>query len=247
MELINNIFHGRTLLICMIFGFLGVLLWWLKFQKQLNLQWKEAVVLSLGHFVIGTIAMRMWAILEVGGNLEEAANLRLYGAMFLLPPFYFAWAKLTKRDVMLTMDISGICGIIGLVIGRINCMLSGCCEGMPMFFGSEMRWPLREIELIYCAVVLIYYGRKILKGTDRGQILPKLMISYGVIRFIMEWVREEYTGTLGIFHLAHIWSLIAIVVGAVMYYKVRKNIRPGETRRNDAKSKRLAKGGKAND
>mgnify|MGYP003447408610 CR=1 FL=1 len=60
----------------------------------------------------------------------------------------------------------------------------------------------------------------------------------------MEWLREEYVGEVGIFHSAHIWSLIAIAVGAVMLYIVRKNIQPGGNRRNNAKSKNLAKGGK---
>lgn len=244
MELLENFFHGRTLLILVIFGMFALTYWWMKFQKQLNLRLWEALLLAIGHFVVGIIVMKLWAILEVGGDLEKAANMRLYGAMFLMPPMYYLWARCTKRDPMLTLDVATICCVIGLIVGRVNCLTTGCCEGIPVWFVPELCWPLREAEIVYCVVFIIWFGRKILKNKGHGLVLPILMISYGAMRFIMEWVREEYTGRIWIFHLAHIWSLIAVAVGAVMYYKVHKNIQSGGVRRNDAKSKNLAKGGK---
>lgn len=233
-----------TLMICMICGVVGLTLWWLKFQKSLDIRLPEAIILAVLHFAVGVVVMKLWAILEAGGNLEKAANMRLYGAMFLMPPLYYLWAKFRKRNIPLFMDTATICLLIGLAVGRINCLSSGCCEGVRIAFGSDMRWPLREIELIYCSVFIISFGRKIIKNKTYGDGLPLLMVSYGTIRFIMEWVREEYTGRLGIFHLAHIWSLICILIGAVMYYIVRKNFRPGGSRRENAESRNLAKGGK---
>ena len=244
MELLENFFHGRTLLILIIFGMFGLTYWWMTFQKQLNLRLWEAVLLAVGHFVVGIVVMKLWAILEVGGDMEKAANMRLYGAMFLMPPMYYLWARCTKRDPMLTMDIATICCVIGLIVGRVNCLITGCCEGIPVIFGSDVRWPLREIEIVYCVAFIIWFGRKALKNKEHGRVLPNLMISYGAMRFIMEWVREEYTGQVGAFHLAHIWSLLAMAIGTVMLYKVRKSIQPGGNRRNDAKSENLAKGGK---
>lgn len=113
-----------------------------------------------------------------------------------------------------------------------------------MFFMPGVRWPLVEIELIRCVIMVVYYIRMILKNKSNGMAMPTEFITYGLMRFAMEWVREEYTGQVGVFHLAHIWSLLAMAIGAVMIYKVRKQIQPGGNRRNDAKSKNLAKGGK---
>ena len=235
---------GRSLLICFILAAIGMVYWWLKFQKELNIRVGTAIFLAVAHVVLAIVTTKLWAILEVGGDLERAVSMRLYGALFLMPPMYFLWAKATKRNVSLVMDASCICCAVGLVFVRLNCIKQGCCDGICIYPGSEIHWPLREIELAYCFGFLIYFIIQISKRRSKGLVTPKMYITYGVLRFIMEWVRDEYTGSFGVFHLAHIWSLIAIAVGAVMYYKVRKNIRPGEARRNDTKSKHLAKGGK---
>lgn len=207
-------------------------IWWLKFQEQLNITFGEALILAVGHFVVGVITMKIWAILEVGGDIQNAANMRLYGALFLMTPLYYLWAKLTKRNIPLAMDVVSVCIIGGLVAGRINCLISGCCEGLPLFYGSEMRWPLREIELIYCAIFVVIAVPKVLKKCSYGLGVPTFMVSYGMLRFVMEWVREEYTGSLGNFHLAHIWSLISIVVGAGIYIYLSKSHKKINNRAN---------------
>lgn len=210
-------------------------LWWLKFQRDLGVLWKEALLLAVGHFVVGVIVMKLWAILEAGGNLEKAANMRMYGAMFLMPPMYYLWAKLTKRNISLAMDAATICLQIGLIVGRINCLLGGCCEGTRIIFGSSVRWPIREIELAYCVIFCVIYCIRILKKKTHGEVLSAMMVSYGALRFILEWIREEYTGNIGVFHLAHIWSLITIVIGAGIYYILAKKQGSGNQSRKNLK------------
>ena len=173
--------------------------------------------------------------------MEEAANMRVYGAVFLMPILYWLWAKRTDRDTVLVLDIATICIIIGIIGGRLNCLASGCCDGIPMFFYPDMRWPLRELELAYYAVFILMYAKRIIRGKTHGEVYPIYMISYGILRFFSEFVREEFTGQLGKFHLAHIWSLISVVIGAVMYYKVHKNMQHGVACRKKAKSPKIEK------
>ena len=200
--------------------FLGITFWLLKFEKKLKIQWPEATLVSLIHVAVGWSCMRLLALAEVGFDLDRAANIRIYGAIFVLPFVYYAWAKKTNRSISLVMDIAAICVIIGTISGRLNCLAGGCCDGIPFFFNETYRWPIREIELVYYVTFIIYYFRKIGTQKTYGQVYPIYLISYGILRFLCELVREEFTTKIGIFHMAQIWSLIAIVVGAVMLYRV---------------------------
>ena len=221
-----------------------IVAWWLKFQKRLNIGFWEAIILAITHCVTGVIAMRLWAIIEAGVSLSDAPNLRIYGALFLQPPCYYLWAKLRKKDISLAIDAATVVCLIAWIPGRFNCILQGCCDGICIFPGSDIHWPLREMEILWSILYAIIFGKKVLNQKTYGQGFGSMLLSYGVFRFAIEWLREEYTGQLGVFHLAHIWSLLAMAIGAVMLYKVRKQIQPGGNRRNDAKSKNLAKGGK---
>lgn len=222
MNFIIRLITSRPLMTCLLIGVVIMSVWWLKFQKKLNMKWYWAPIISVAYLIIGTVAMKFWALLEVGFVPEKAADFRLYGAMFLTTPLIFVGAKLTKRDPRLVHDIATVMGMIGLVVGRINCCIAGCCQGIPIVAGSNIRWPLREIEMILLIFFILLFWQRVYKGKTKGYVLPMMMISYGTFRFLAEWVRDEFTGELGIFHLAHIWSLLAIVIGVILYIIIKK-------------------------
>ena len=237
MSAIFSWFSQHTLALFAVLIFVAIFFWLMRFQKTLNLFWKEAALISLVHVIVGWSCMRLMAYVEVGFEFEKAANIRLYGAIFTLPFAYYFWAKKTNRNPTLVMDVAAICVIFGAISGRFNCLTNGCCQGYPLYFpGWEIGWPLRELELLYYFLFIGYFAGKIQKGKTYGQVYPIYLLSYGVLRFFSEFLREEYTGTIGKLHLAHIWSLIAIVVGAVMYYKVKHKYKPGKVCRNNAKN-----------
>lgn len=211
----------HVLLLCAIGIIIINFSWLMCCRKLLNMKWYAALIVAVLHDIIGYSAMRIMAIIEVGGNISQAANMRLFGAVFLLPLFYYLGAKIFKRDVKTVMDIAAICLVVGLIFGRIDCLLSGCCKGMLLPWSHEYRWPLREIELIYYVLFLFAYCPKILKGKTHGELYPWFMITYGALRFILEWLRVEYTTQLGMFHLAHIWSLISLGMGLSIYFELK--------------------------
>lgn len=203
--------------------------WMCKFHKSLNLKWREIYLVPLGHVVIGWTCMWLMALLEAGFDTEKAAAIRLYGAIFCLPWLYFAWAKLTKRKVSLVMDLSTISTICGAISGRLHCFSAGCCEGIPL---GSIRWPIRQAELVFYVLFIIIFAGKIVKEKTYGQVYPLFLMMYGTLRFASEFVREEYTTRVGMFHLAHIWSLIAITAGIIWYVLLLKHRRsPAESRK----------------
>lgn len=198
----------------------------MRLEKPLRLNAKLAALIALAHVVIGWSLMRLLAIAEAGFDMEKAANIRLYGAVLVLPIFYYAFAQKTGRSIPLMMDVAAVCVIFGAISGRFNCFTKGCCQGV-LFPGAEnFRWPIREAELIYYAVFFVYYAGKILKKKTHGQVYPVYLLSYGILRFLCECFRVEYTAKVGIFHQAHIWSLIAIAAGAILLFKHRHTPSP---------------------
>ena len=110
--------------------------WLLSCKKKLSISWYAALIIAILHDIVGYTAMRLLAIIEVGGDISKAANMRLFGAVFLLPLFYYFGAKLFKRNTAVVMDISAVCLTIGLIFGRFDCLVGGCCTGMRLPFGG---------------------------------------------------------------------------------------------------------------
>lgn len=243
MNLIIDLITGRPLITCLVVGVVFMSVWWLKFQKKLDIAWYWAPILSAIHYAFSLAFIKFWALLEVGFVAENAANMRLYGAIFFLPIVYYVGAKLTKRDVSLVMDILSVCAAIGLLLVRVNCLISGCCDGVCITPETTMRWPLVEMEMVVCVVVILYFWQRVYKQKTNGTAYPTVILVYSIFRFIIEWVREEYTGRIWIFHLAHIWALIAIVCSAIALYLIKKHQREKKehSKRSQLKKKEAVK------
>lgn len=220
-----------------------IFVWMIKMQGKLQLNWQMALIVATIHTVFGVGCMRVMAILEVGGNLEKAAYLRLYGAIFALPVAYLLWAKLSKRNVSLVMDASAVSTVLGMITARCTCLINGCCVGTLITESGTMRWPIREVEFVFYFIFVAFYWNRIYRGKTYGQVYPIYMMSYGILRFILEWVRVEFTTQFGILRLAHIWSLLSLVSGATAFYfvckKKRKSVSQKKTQRIRGKADML--------
>lgn len=203
-------------------AFPTLFIWLLNFQKKISLNWKEAFVIYLVHatFLMAAVA-KLMALIESAWNAGEAANYRLYGAVFFLPIVYYIWAKATKRDIRLVFDVFAIYLVLDMIFARANCFLLGCCEGTYISESLAVRWPLREIEIVYYLIFAFIFAPKVKNGRTHGEIYPLYMITYGILRLIIEGFREEYTGQIGMLHMAHIWSLLSITIGGFLYLRIK--------------------------
>ena len=108
---------------------------------------------------------------------------------------------------------------VGIMLGRVGCVLRGCCLGRacePAWYtmtdgNGVPRWPAALVELIFnalmLAVILLLRRRRILPGHH----FHVYLMVYGAFRFIHEWWRDTpavagpFTGyqlaALGIFLL----------------------------------------------
>lgn len=96
---------------------------------------------------------------------------------------------------------------------------------------GSIRWPIRELELLYYIAMMIYFGIKVYKGKTSGEVYPIYMVSYGVLRLIIEPLRVEYD-SLGAIHFGTIWSILSIIIGLSIYWSQKE-----ETKKRRRKEK----------
>ena len=109
----------------------------------------------------------------------------------------------------------------GLSPKTVNCLISGCCQGqvIPFIHSHTVRWPTRETELVFYAVLLTFAIIGVIKNKTNGTLYPLYMIAYGIFRFVIEWFRVT-EHTIGPFHISHFWSLLALIIGASVYFEI---------------------------
>lgn len=223
MELIVKLITGRPLITCLVIGVVLMTVWWLKFQKKLNMKWYWAPILSILLFAVGLVGAKLLALIEVGFDIKQSASMRIYGSIFIDPIIALLVVKLTKRNAAIAYDAMTVAALIGGVLVRFNCLRAGCCKGLPIFAEQNMRWPLVEMEIGLFVFLIIFFWNRVYKGKTKGLAYPVFVLIYGIFRFMIEWVRDEYTGQIGPFHLAHIWSLLAIIGATIAIWLIKRH------------------------
>lgn len=115
---------------------------------------------------------------------------------------------------------------IGILIGRVGCVLHGCCVGVvcePNWYALKdaqgvLRWPAVPLEMAFNVVAwLTFFG---LRHFHRlaGQHFHLYLMSYGVFRFAHEFVREE-PHVLGPFSGYQVAALAVFALGLVGFIR----------------------------
>ena len=203
--------------------------WLHRCRERLHLRWLSVLLLSVLHTVLGVLSVKVFALFETG----NFSNMSLFGGVFFMPLFYWGVAKLAKQKTADVFDVFTICLVFTLMCARLNCMISGCCLGahIPIEGLTHLRFPTRELELLFYVLLLSRLWRKVLSGRARGMIYPIYMISYGIFRFVTETLRFS-DRTDSILHVSHLWALLSLGIGISIYGELRKKEKKTGGRRN---------------
>lgn len=203
--------------------------WLHRCRERLHLRWLSVLLLSVLHTVLGVLSVKVFALFETG----NFSNMSLFGGVFFMPLFYWGVAKLAKQKTADVFDVFTICLVFTLMCARLNCMISGCCLGahIPIEGLTHLRFPTRELELLFYVLLLSRLWRKVLSGSARGMIYPIYMISYGIFRFVTETIRFS-DRTDSILHVSHLWALLSLGIGISIYGELRKKEKKTGGRRN---------------
>jgi phosphatidylglycerol---prolipoprotein diacylglyceryl transferase len=161
-----------------------------------------------------------WVILATGKSITGA----LLGG--------YAAVEIAKRLLgygNITGDWFAVIVPVGVMLGRVGCMLHGCCLGkvcQPGWFTLNdehgvPRWPSSQMEFLFNAlmfgVIVILRRQKYLPG----QHFHVYLMAYGVFRFFHEFLRDtpQILGPVSGYQIA---ALGIVALGATGFLRRRR-------------------------
>ena len=118
-----------------------------------------------------------------------------------------------------------------IAIGRVGCLVAGCCRGAPYdgplamaYDDGVLRHPAQLYEALFQLVagyaLLILWRRKLLFG----RLFAAYLVAYGVFRFATEFIRDTVKPFAGL--SAYQWMALAMVAAGSMAIYLRSRRQP---------------------
>lgn len=198
-------------------GAMGVFLCLLYRRKRFNLKGWQCLTFSILAVVIAFLGAKVLYNLENWKNgwssLFYVGGLSLFGSVFLIPMLMPMVGRLFRLHPGQATDICGPCAAVMLGFVRAGCYYSGCCGGWLMQFGERsFRWPTQIVESVGAFAILGWLLQMEEDGKHQGKLYPLFLISYGGLRFIVEFFRDTAKPWLGLAH-GQWFGLVAILIG----------------------------------
>lgn len=128
------------------------------------------------------------------------------------------------------LSVLPCCILIGHSLGRVGCFFAGCCYGkvthswlgvkFPQL--AEPVYPTQLYEAVFLLVMFGVCSYLLLKKKFRHNMTVYL-ISYGIFRFLIEFIRGDDRGKLfGVLSPSQFWSLGMVILGVVLYFVMER-------------------------
>lgn len=150
--------------------------------------------------------------------------------------FYFTYGYFRMKDkehvraFPKIFDIAPSCITLAHALGRLGCFFAGCCYGKPTsaFFGVMLKnvdhkvIPTQLFEALFLLLLFAFLTVRYYDG-KRHQ-LSIYLISYGVWRFMLEFLRGDDRGETVIPFLtpSQLTAVLLILVGIVLLFLVKR-------------------------
>ena len=120
-------------------------------------------------------------------------------------------------------------------VSKLGCFFAGCCYGRETdaWYGITFTHsdfapngvkliPTQLIssagDFLICGILLWYAAKK----PKPGRVASLYLLLYGMGRFLIEFLRDDYRGSLGIFSTSQIISFGVVALGIVLYNVIPK-------------------------
>lgn len=159
-----------------------------------------------------TFASKLGALLVLG-------PMTLYGAVLIVLAVSAVFISYSKKSFRDCIDLAGPSWLLGVAVGRIGCFLNGDDYGWPLALESwdqrpwwsvsfpslndtqnqVARYPVQLYEVVFCllfSAVLVYYFPRIRQLFSKGAVGVLSLILYSCGRFVNEFYRADFRGSL---------------------------------------------------
>lgn len=149
----------------------------------------------------------------------------------------YIYCRIKKVHFMEYFDLVMPAVALAQGFGRIGCFFAGCCYGretdLPfgiVFHNSDIApngVKLIPTQLISSAgnfifaILLMIYARK--KRQD-GKVAAMYLFLYSVGRFIIEFFRDDYRGSIGFLSTSQLISIFIFALGMILYILSAKGV-----------------------
>ncbi len=136
----------------------------------------------------------------------------IYGAMLIPPVFIYIYAKKKNLNMAKIMDALVPAFSVGTALGRIACLMQGCCYGKPtdLFFGisfpdganagmTPANIPLHPTQIylvLQGLIIFLILNYRFTRKKFDGEITLWFFILYPLTRIVIEYYRSDFRGNL---------------------------------------------------
>jgi phosphatidylglycerol:prolipoprotein diacylglycerol transferase len=184
-----------------------------------------------------------WDDFMAGWRAEGLRSLRegfvFYGGFIVASFVAVVYARRKRLPLAKLTDVLAPSVALGHAFGRLGCFFNGCCFGRPCSLPWAVTFPpphlmsgipvhptqLYEVfgNLLIFAGLSVYYRHK----RFDGQIWWLYVLSYGVLRFIVEFSRGDYaTHYVGVLTIGHFITMTMIAVSTAALVLIPRRAGP---------------------
>lgn len=222
--------------------------------KKQGKDWNMVFDISLWSLIAGLLGARLTYIfrhfsyyLENPKELLGSDGYIVYGGVILGILVGFLICKIKKVSFLEMVDLLIPSVSLGQGFGRIGCFLAGCCYGkrtdslFGMFFPADSYapsgvsiWPTQLFSAIgdfALVIILLVLSRQKL---PKGSICAFYMIFYGIGRFLIEFLRDDERGFIGVLSNSQVVSIGFVILGCLFFFLTRRAEKRNTEERTEA-------------
>ena len=181
-------------------------------RRRYELSIMQAIIYTLILFVTGCVGAKLLGFVQSG--MRSNSGMSFFGAVYLVFLVMPIVGMMFKLKPMESLDACAPCGAAMVGFMRFGCYCAGCCGGIPMG-SSGMLWPTQLMEGFCDRAILCFLLFAEARGFAKNKGYPLFLLSYGSIRFILEFVRDTPKYWLGLSHGQWL-SVIGVSVALLM-------------------------------
>jgi phosphatidylglycerol---prolipoprotein diacylglyceryl transferase len=157
----------------------------------------------------------------------------VYGSIIFIALFTVLYSIKNKIAVYGLLDIMAIAAVLPMALGRVGCFFGGCCYGKPtdsflgIVFPATTPFAVHPTQLYDAAMLAIVLTGLLIMNKHKkteGQVFLLYIILYAVERFVLEFLRGDFRGTVfnGLISHAQAISVAAFVIAFILFNKLKK-------------------------
>lgn len=235
--------HGYGLMIGL--GVIAALLLGDYRAKKFGLNGDHIYGMTFSAVILGFVSARILFIITEWENFLQNPMQYLAGAGFVVyggiiggALTIYGFCKIKKIDMLSYLDLMIPSVALAQGLGRVGCFLAGCCYGKEtdswlgvVFTHSDFApngvklLPTQLFmaggDLIIMAVLLWYASRR----PVRGRTSMLYLILYSIGRFMIEFLRNDDRGTVGVLSTSQFIAVITLIAGILGFFAVMPKLK----------------------